>query len=139
MIRKILIAGLFLSLNLSFAKAKCSVVFENSGPTCLAVHSLLTSEITSFVQTFKGKRSTDIEAPTRELSDLMEKYNYLTSYYYSITNIINALNLNIAMSQKEIAFYNEKEFNIKKVRSDLEALNNSLDILLNEIELNNAK
>lgn len=139
MIKKRVILAFCLFLNVPIVNASCSVFFENSGTTCPIVHSVTVAGVTSFVSTFKSLRASQIEAPTKELAKLMEKYDYLTSYYYSIANVINAMELGITMTQKEITFYNEKEFSVKKIRSDLSILQSNLDLLEQEIAISGIK
>lgn len=128
-------AFMFLFFLVSESFAACSVFFENTYSTCSPVHSVTETGVTNFISQIKSQRASNIEAPTRDLAVLHEKYNYITSYYDSIVNIVNALTMKVAMTQKEIEFLGNKEFEIKKTRSDLEILRSEIDMLSQEIDL----
>ncbi len=132
MIKKFII---FLLLSCSYLFGRgCNIANENNGYTCAVVFSTLQTALTSYNKTFREIRQSKIEIPTRELSDLMEKYNKINAYYYALSDVNFALKNYAIFSQKEINHYSQQEFALKELKSSVENLSNSIDILLLEME-----
>ena len=124
----------FLGVSCLFGSS-CTINNYNSAATCSQVESALQRAIIQTEQYFKTTRATNIEAPTRILSNKMEQYSKLVGVLYNYNNAILALRQNVAFLRTAISDYAQKEFAIEKIISDSKKLEGGILSIENELNL----